>query len=135
MNGVIRKECDWIWEWSETKLNRTVIGSQKPAFCSICTREKHPIHLINSVWIWSWKFVYGPGKVMEKSWNFIDPEVWEPCLTTLEVHTTNIADLILYRHGCDRLFGDTSSVERSVLLNYWLMWYIMSGNWDACVAM
>ena len=25
------------------------------------------------------KFTKKPGKIMEKSWNFVSPEKWEPC--------------------------------------------------------
>ena len=27
----------------------------------------------------TWKFTEKPGKIMEKSWNFVSPEKWEPC--------------------------------------------------------
>ena len=28
----------------------------------------------------TWKFTKKPGKIMEISWNFVNPEKWEPCL-------------------------------------------------------
>ena len=27
----------------------------------------------------TWKFTKKPGKIMEKSWNFVSPKKWEPC--------------------------------------------------------